>query len=75
MFDHDGGMVFGGVFVWLFWLVLIVLIVVVVRAVAGGTGSNRSGIEETPLEILRKRYARGEIDEEEFNRKRRELER
>jgi putative membrane protein len=74
MFGHDGGMFFGGALMWLFWLVLIVLIVVVVRAVASGTG-NRSGIEESPLEILRKRYARGEIDEEEFNRKRRELER
>ena len=30
--------------------------------------------EETPLEILRKRYARGEIDAEEFARRKRDLE-
>ena len=30
--------------------------------------------QDTPLEILKARYARGEIDDEEFQRRRRELE-
>jgi putative membrane protein len=77
MFSNDGGMFFGGVFMWIFWLILLVLVVFAIRAVAGsaGAGSGTSqSTDESPLEILKKRYARGEIDEEEFKRRRRELE-
>lgn len=74
MFGHDGWMGFGGGFMWLFWILLIVIIVWAVKAVAGG-GSTSPTHEESPMEILKKRYARGEIDEEEFERRRKELER
>ena len=75
MMGSDGGMAFGGLFMWAFWLVLIVLIVVVVKALTGGTSSpGNSSAQESPLDILRKRFARGEIDKEEFERRRRELE-
>lgn len=60
----------------LFWLALLVLVVVLIwRLVegAGGFGSGRSGRSEPPLEILKRRYARGEIDREEFQRMKEEL--
>ncbi len=64
---------------WIVWILLIVLLVWVIRAAAGGGGSSGSSTPppppETPLDILRKRYARGEIDDEEFERRKRELER
>ena len=43
-------------------------------AVSGGASSSPPSRQDTPLEILKARYARGEIDDEEFQRRRRELE-
>jgi putative membrane protein len=59
----------------LFWGVVIVAIIIAVRALgdraryAGPPGPPR----ETPLEILRRRYASGEIDKREFEEKKRDL--
>lgn len=76
MYGHDESMWFGGGYMWLFWIILIVLIALVVKLVAGKDSSApRSSEEESPLSILKKRYARGEIDEEEFERRSRELDR
>ena len=41
--------------------------------VSKSKGSDGSTIE-TPLDILKKRYANGEIDTEEFDRKKKDLE-
>jgi putative membrane protein len=62
---------------WIFMLFGILLIVgIVLLAVwlfrQSGTGPGH-GREETPLEILKKRYAKGEIDKEEFEQKKRDL--
>jgi len=67
-----GGWMGGGM--WLFWIVLIVIVVLLLRAVSGGASSSPPSRQDTPLEILKARYARGEIDDEEFQRRRRELE-
>jgi len=64
-----------GILGMLFWLALVVLIVVLVWRLLGrgGQGSWREGSRETPREILEKRYARGEIDREAFERMKRDL--
>jgi putative membrane protein len=75
MFGEGGGM--GGWMgsgMWLFWIVLIVIVVLLLRAVSGGASSSSPSRQDTPLEILKARYARGEIDDEEFQHRRRELE-
>ena len=75
MFGNGSGMGTGmGIGMWIFWIVLIVVVVLLVRTVASGRTSLPSPREETPLDILKARYARGDIDEEEFQRRRRELE-
>ena len=75
MFGHD--MAFGGLFMWSFWLILLILVIVIIRAISSGfcasCGSQRL-TDETPLDILRNCYVRGEINDEEFKRKREELE-
>jgi putative membrane protein len=44
-----------------------------VKWVWGERSSNRIGSEESAFDILKKRYARGEISKEEFERIKKEL--
>lgn len=69
------GMNWGMGFGWLFWLVIIGLIIWGIRVFSQGQQSqNQPGTPaESALEILKKRYARGEISIEEFEEKRRHL--
>ncbi len=81
--DWGAEMGFG---MWVFWIVLIVVIVVIFRVVFGSrsnvTPSASAEAHDTTLvdshedaqEILKARYARGEIDDEEFERRKSELE-
>jgi putative membrane protein len=46
-----------------FWVVLVLIIVLIVRWIKSSTGHVQ---EESALDILKKRYARGEISKEEF---------
>lgn len=66
----------GGIGMGLFWILVIVVVVLLVRSIWGGRDSAAGG-DATPrrsaLDILRERYARGEIDREEFEQKRRDL--
>ena len=74
----DGmGMMIWGVFSFLLGLVLIFLfIVAVVAAVKWVWGQRTHFIQrngEDALEILKKRYAKGEINKEEFDRIRKDI--
>lgn len=66
------GMLLGmGVF-FLVWALILAALVLLVRWLwVQGRPASRS--EETPLEILKRRYARGEITREEFESVRRDL--
>lgn len=69
-----GWMSMGGM--GLVWILLLVVIVFVVWRFAGANGRGPAeppGAKESPLEILERRYARGEIDREEFEQRRRDL--
>ncbi len=64
---------FGGLMMLLFWILIIAGIVLIVRWFFGQEDPQGSLAEETALDILRKRYACGEIDKEEFKAKRKDI--
>ncbi|HSH49370.1 MAG TPA: SHOCT domain-containing protein [Halomonas sp.] len=69
-----GHMLFGGLMMVLFWGGIIALIA---TSIGGQTHSGRSEAvskqRPTPLEFLQERYARGEIDKQEYEARRRDL--
>ncbi len=68
----SGGMFFGGgILMWFFWLVLLVVLVYVLKDIFGSTSRNSSSDEA--MEILKQRFARGEIDEAEFEQRKKLL--
>jgi putative membrane protein len=62
----------GGIFMILFWVLVIVAIVLVVRYVAR-TSPGKQGRAEAPLDILKRRYAKGELTKEQFDQMKEDL--
>jgi len=62
---------FGWVFMLLFWVLVVVGILAIVKWLMTGPGGQQT--TKTPLQILEERYARGEIDRDEFEQKKRDL--
>ena len=69
--DHMGGWGMFGMF--LFWTLLIVGIVFLVRFLVQQQGTGSRSSEESPLDVLKKRYARGEISKDEYERIRKDI--
>jgi len=64
---------FGGLAMLAFWIAVIALVVYAVRWFTEGAHSG-AGRRNDALDILRDRFARGEIDEDEFKRRKAALE-
>lgn len=64
------GMIFGPLFMILVLAVLIATVMLLVRWV-GGPWQQTAPPSRTPLDILKERFARGEIDKNEFEERRR----
>ncbi|MDE3077736.1 MAG: SHOCT domain-containing protein [Chloroflexota bacterium] len=64
---------FGGMGLGMFWGVVVWVATIALLVWAVASFSRRRGEEETPLEVLRRRFARGEITEAEFEQARRRL--
>lgn len=62
------GMWFGGFFMFLFWVIIIFLLLSILK-------KSGKGEKETAEDILKKRYARGEISRDEFELMKKEIER
>ena len=74
-YDHmmwgAGHGVFGWLMMLVFWAIVIALIVFAVKGVSGKRGQDT---RRDAMDTLRERFAAGEIDEEEFERRRKILE-
>ena len=71
---HDGmgwWMLFGSIWFVIFWGLIIWAVATVVSKVGGHSGGVAG--EDSPLDIAKRRYARGEISKEEYDRLRADL--
>ena len=70
MFGHMSGF-YGGWLAWFFWIVILALVVLVfVRLFSPSRYVRRGGSDaDDPEVILKRRYARGEIGKEEYDKK------
>ena len=80
-YGFGGGWLLGGLLMLLFWIVVIVLTFLIIRAVLHPGGATYQGPTAGPavrneraLEILKERYARGEITREQYQEMRHDLE-
>lgn len=55
----------------IFWILILVGLVLLIKYLWEGSGVK--GAQESALEILKKRYAKGEINKEEFEEKKKDL--
>lgn len=77
--DHMGsgmgwGAGFGGLYMILFWAVVIAVVVVLVKWIFGGSARTGMPSRKSALDVLKERYARGDIGREEFEQKKRDIE-
>ena len=68
-----GGHWLGGIVMLLFWVLVIAGILALTRGVFSRSSGGSPAAPESALDILKRRYAKGEIDKAEFEEKRKEI--
>lgn len=63
----------GGLLMLVILAVIVWVVVVLAKSYTGGAPWTGSPREKSPLDVLRERYARGEIERDEFEQKKRDL--
>jgi len=74
---HNGFMNWGWggmVFQWLFLVIIIIAVIWAIKYFAGQRQTGSTSRSDSALDILKRRYANGEIDKQEFEQKKRDLE-
>lgn len=71
MWNYCGG-AFGGLMMVVFWVAVALFIVWVVREVVGSK-NQKNYQKHSALDILKERYAKGEIGREEFESKKKDI--
>lgn len=75
MMGSWGGGWFGGIFMIVFWILILVGLVFVIRWLVQATGKKGNDVQRgsRAMDILKERYARGEIDKAQFENMKRDL--
>ena len=68
-FGHGWGMGWG----WIIGVIVLVVVIWVFIRAMNQTGSRREPERKSPLDVLKDRYARGDISREEFEEKKKDL--
>jgi putative membrane protein len=63
-----------GIGMWIFWVVVFIVVVLLIKILISSNNRQIFNSSQSPIEILKKRYANGEIDNEEYERRKKELE-
>lgn len=76
MNNGAGGWMMGGMWLLLilFWILIITGVVLIVRWLTERNGQEKISLTESPLDILKTRYAKGEIDREIFEKMKQDIE-
>ena len=70
-YEHYGMGAWGWWWMILVWVIIIVAAIFIIKSIVGkGTGSQH---HETPLDVLKRRYAAGEITKEQFDQMKKDL--
>ena len=72
-YGYGGWMVFGWLSMLVFWAIVIVGIVAVIRWAGARNVPSSRGAGDTALEILKRRYASGEITKEQYEAMKRDI--
>lgn len=66
---------FGSFWMIIFWIFIIIVLVLLIKVIVGRSSSQggRESEEPSAMEILKRRYASGEISKEEFEQKKKDL--
>lgn len=72
--DSMMGFGYGGMFMGMLLIVILVVAVIYLFVREAGPKADHRLSAETPLDILKRRYAKGEITKEEFEKMKKELE-
>ncbi len=67
------GFGYGGMFMWIIFLIVIGLLIYFIVQ-SQNTKNKMQTQNESPLDILKRRYAKGEVSREEYERMKKELE-
>ena len=57
-----------GIGMWILWIIVVIAVVLLAKLMIVGLPDKSAKTSESPLEILQKCYASGEINQDEFKR-------